>query len=149
VDELYVRFKTMIRHTIPLIATFALFGCNGADKARPSALPDNVMEDRPIVIKEGQAIVIVPDGNRSLMIGASVIDGKLSISEIDPKGRSLSVTWSDEDTWETTVTDSSEDQTTVIIDKNGDGFPNVRAVMSDGVTTRYTPSDPQWTELQR
>lgn len=139
----------MIRHTLFILAPFVLLGCDGEDLTRSSALPDNVTEDRPIVIREGQAIVLVPDGDRSIMIGASVVDGKLTISEIDPAGKSLSVTWNDKDTWETSVIDSREDQTTITIDKSGDGLPNLRTVKTADSLLRYRLEEPQWIEQQR
>ncbi|MBT7960191.1 MAG: hypothetical protein HN759_12755, partial [Akkermansiaceae bacterium] len=61
------------------------------------------MEDRPIILKEGQGVVLVPEGNKSLLVGVSVVDGKLSVSEIDPEGRSFSVTWDDPEIWETST----------------------------------------------
>jgi hypothetical protein len=85
----------MTRTAHLLLLTLALVGCRDPKFLRSSALPENVREDRPVVIKEGQAVIFVPESNESLMIGASLVDGKLSISEIDPKGRSFSVTWND------------------------------------------------------
>ena len=106
------------------------------------------MEERPIVIKEGQAVILVPESNKSLMIGASVVDGKLSISEIEPKGRSFSVTWNDPESWETSMTDSEDDQTTTVIDKNGDGVPDIRAVLKKESLSRFVLQDPKWIELE-
>jgi hypothetical protein len=81
------------------------------------------------------------------MIGASVVDGKLVIAEIDPKGRSLSVAWKNKDSWTTTVMDSAENQTTVI-DKDGDGIPDIRAVMKEGSLLRFRLEDAKWIELK-
>jgi hypothetical protein len=108
-----------------MVVSLTLIGCKGND-SRSSLLPDNVKEDRPIVIKEGQAIVFRPESNKSLLICAGVVDGKLSVMEINQKGKSFSVTWSDSDSWETTIKNSTNGKTTVIIDKDGDGLPDVR-----------------------
>jgi len=109
-----------------MVVSLTLVGCRRND-SRSSVLPDNVKEDRPIIIKEGQAIVFRPESNQSLLICAGVVDGKLSVMELNQKGKSLSVTWSDSDTWETTIKNSTNGKTTVVIDKDGDGLPDVRA----------------------
>jgi hypothetical protein len=109
-----------------MVVSLTLIGCKGND-SRSSLLPDNVKEDRPIVIKEGQAIVFRPESNKSLLICAGVVDGRLSVMELNQKGKSLSVTWSDSDSWETTIKNSTNGETTVIIDKDGDGLPDVRS----------------------
>ena len=93
-------------------------------------------------------MILAPENNKSLIIGASVVDGRLSISEIDPKGRSFSISWIDEESWETSVIDSQDDQTTTTIDKNGDGLPDLRVVMADGALLRSTLDDPRWIELK-
>ena len=131
-----------------LLFAFALAGCRDSKPYRSSALPDNVMEDRPIVLKEGQAVILIPEGNKSVMIGASVVDGKLSISEIDSKGRSFSVSWNDQESWETSVIDSAEDQMTTVIDKNGDGLPDLRVEKKKGSLSRFTLGEPKWIKLE-
>ena len=138
----------MIRLVALMTLALPFIGCRDPKPTRSSALPDNVFEDRPIVIREGQAVILMPESNKSLMIGASVANGRLSISEIDPKGRSFSVTWNDQESWETSVIDSQDDQTTTIIDKNGDGLPNLRAVTADGSLSRFRMEDPRWIELE-
>lgn len=112
-----------------MVVLLILIGCKGND-ARSSFLPDNVKEDRPIIIKEGQAIVFRPESNQSLLICAGVVDGKLSVMELNQKGKSLSVTWSDSDSWETTIKNSTNGKTTVVIDRDGDGLPDLRTTDS-------------------
>lgn len=140
--------KKMIKFSYCALLVFALVGCDGSKSSKTSTLPENVKDDRPIVIKEGQAIVLTPEGKASILIGASVVDGKLSISEIDAKGKSFSVTWDDENSWTTSTVDSAGDQTTTIIDKNGDGIPDIRAIMKDGSLSRSQLEDPKWSELK-
>lgn len=130
------------------ILVFAMAGCNRLKSSRSPSLPANVVEDQPIIIKEGQGVILVPEGKRSLMIGASVIDGNLIVSEIEPKGKSFSVTWSDQDSWTTSVLDSAKDISTTIIDKNGDGIPDIRAVKKEGSLLRFRLEDPKWIELK-
>lgn len=131
-----------------LFFALALAGCRDSKTYRPSALPDNVMEDRPIVLKEGQAVILIPEGNKAVMIGASVVDGKLTISEIDSKGRSFSVSWNDQESWLTAVLDSAEDQMTAVIDKNGDGLPDLRVVKKKESLSRFTLEEPKWIEVE-
>jgi hypothetical protein len=138
----------MIRNILSALLALVLTGCDNSSRSRSPVLPNNVLEDRPIILKEGQAIVIVPEDNKSVMIGAAVIDGKLSISEIDPKGKSFSITWKDADLWETSVIDSTEEQTTTTIDMDGDGLPDLRAILKDGTATRFQLAEPKWIELQ-
>jgi hypothetical protein len=125
-----------------------LVGCRDTKSSRSTALPDNVMEDRPIILKEGQGVVLVPEGNKSLLVGVSVVDGKLSVSEIDPEGRSFSVTWDDPEIWETSTMNSAEDKTTTLVDKDGDGMPDLRAVMTKGSLSRFTLEPPKWVEIE-
>lgn len=138
----------MIRSILPKFIVLALMGCDNSSRPRSPALPDNVLEDRPIVLKEGQAIILVPEGDTSVMIGASVADGKLSISEIEPKGRSFSITWNDADSWETMIIDSTAEQTITTIDKDGDGLPDLRAILKEGSALRFQLEKPKWIELQ-
>jgi len=140
----------MLRSIFLTFIAFALTGCDNPfpSRSRSPALPDNVREDRPIVLKEGQAVVLVPEGNRSVMIGAAIVDGKLCISEIDPKGKSVSITWNDEDSWETSVTDSTEGQTTITIDNDGDGLPDYRSLLKDGSASRFQLEEPRWIEMK-
>jgi hypothetical protein len=37
---------------------------------------------------------------------------------------------------------------TTVIDKNGDGLPDLRAVMKEGFLSRYSLEDPRWIELE-
>lgn len=126
----------------------ALLGCRDAPSTSSGALPENVKENRPIILKEGQAVTLIPEGDRSLMVGATVIDGKLSISEVDPDGRSISVTWKDSESWKTSVIDSAKGKTTTLIDKDGDGLPDLKAIMAEGFLQRYTLDDPEWNKIE-
>ena len=125
-----------------------IVGCKKPDQNRDPALPENVLEDRPIILKEGQAVILVPEHNRALMIGAAVTDGKLTVSEIDPHGRDFSVTWTNQESWQTTTSIATDDQTTTLIDKDGDGVPDLRAEMTKGSLKRFTLDSPRWTELE-
>ena len=126
----------------------ALLGCRDATPTSSGALPENVKEERPIILKEGQAVTLIPEGDRSLMVGATVINGRLSISEVDPDGRSLSVTWKDSESWQTSVIDSAKDKTITLIDKDGDGVPDLKAIMTEGSLQRYTLGDPEWNKIE-
>jgi hypothetical protein len=128
--------------------SIGFLGCSKSTKSRSDLIPDNISADKPIIIKENQAIIITPENNTKLMIGASVLSGKLSVSEIDTKGKSLSVTWFDEDSWETSVVSVDGDQTSTIIDKNGDGIPDMRVVVRGGTVSRYELQKPQWIEMK-
>lgn len=139
---------TMIRLAKFACLLFSIAGCNNSKSSRSLSVPDNVMKDKPILIKEGQAVILVPESNKSIMVGASVIDGKLTISEIDPEGKSFSVTWDDEDSWSTTVVDCTEHQTTTVIDKNGDGIPDFRVVAKEGALLRFYLDNPSWVDLK-
>ena len=136
----------MIRTAHLLLLALSFAGCREPKPPQSSTLPENVLEDRPIIIKEGQAVILAPESNTSLMIGAAVVDGKLSVSEIAPKGRSFSVTWNDPESWETSTIDVEEDKTTIVIDKNGDGLPDLRAVTKKGSSSRFSLESPRWIE---
>jgi hypothetical protein len=134
----------LIRYVYFVFFPIILAGCEKSEPARPPSLPENVMEDRPIIIKEGQALILVPDGKESLMLAVTVSDGDLLISEVDPDGKSLSVTWHDEESWTTSVMDTKEGQTTTVIDKNGDGIPDIRAVLGNGSLSRFRLEEAKW-----
>ena len=97
-------------------------GCEELAEPRSKALPDNVKADQPIVIREGQAVLLVPDGDESLVIVATVLDGKLNVAELDQEGRNFGVIWNDSDSWMTSVLDSDGDSLTLIVDEDGDGL---------------------------
>ena len=131
------------------LITFVLASCE--DKVLPSSahLPDNVKEDSPTILKEGEAIVLIPEGDKALMIGATVINGKLAISEIDPEGRSLDITWHDKDSWRAATTIKAEDEIVYLIDNDGDGMPDLKAVMKDGELVRYKLKSVQWEKISK
>jgi hypothetical protein len=132
----------------PLIFAFAvLAGCDHPPSSKSAALPENVKHDRPIVLKEGQAVVIAPEGNKSLLIGASVVNGKLSIAEIDPEGRSFGVAWTNADEWETSTTVKNAMTSTITIDKTMDGVADLQAVMDQNGIHRFTSGEQQWNKL--
>lgn len=139
----------MNRYSCVVFLALALAGCERPKAPRSAAVPDNVSEDKPIILKEGQAVILVPEGKPSVKIGASVLKGKLVIAEIDPKGKSFFTVWSDEDTWETSVTDSTTaGQTTTVLDKDGDGIPDFRAVVKEGSAARFQMGEPEWIEVK-
>jgi len=100
-----------------LIATLALAACGKKNPTQLEISSDELATDQRIILKEGHSVILIPENDRDLMIGASLVDGKLSIFEIDEMGKSLSVTWNDEESWTTSVMDFSEDQIISVIDK--------------------------------
>jgi hypothetical protein len=131
-----------------LFSIFAICACSKKPAPRSAALPDNVVSDKPIVLKEGQSVILMKEGDRELMIGASVIDGKLSVAEIDPKGRSFGVAWKDTDTWETSTTVTDDINTTFVLDKNGDGYADFRSELTPSGIQRYELQGEAWVELK-
>ena len=111
-------------------------------------MPDNVVSDKPIVLKEGQAVILMKDGDRDLMVAASVVDGRLSVAEVDPHGRNFGVTWKDSETWETSTIISEGDNSTTILDKNGDGYADFRAERTPSGLRRFELQDEAWIELK-
>ena len=101
-------------------------GCEKSVSSRSKALPENVVADKPIVIREGQAVLLAPEGDKSLVIVATVLDGKLNVAELDQKGRNFGITWSDGESWMTSVIDSEGSQLTLVVDEDGDGLPDRR-----------------------
>ena len=131
-----------------LSVTVAVCSCIKKPAARSAALPDNVVSDKPIVLKEGQAVILMKEGDRNLMIGATVADGKLSISEIDPKGRIFGVTWKDSESWETSTEVTDNPIHTFVWDKNGDGYADLRAEITSSGIRRFELKDNTWVELK-
>jgi hypothetical protein len=122
--------------------------CDRKAPARSAAVPDNVASDKPIVLKEGQAVILMKDGDRDLMVAASVVDGKLSIAEVDPHGRNFGVTWKDSETWETSTMDSKGENNTTVLDKNGDGYADFRAELTPSGLRRFELQGNAWIELK-
>lgn len=122
--------------------------CSKTPAPRPAALPDNVVSDKPIVLKEGQAVMLMKAGDRDLMIGVAVVDGKLSVSEVDPKGRNFGVAWRNSDTWETSTMVSEGQNHTITMDKNMDGLADFKAVTTPSGTHRFEMKGESWLELK-
>jgi hypothetical protein len=131
-----------------LYLIFAVCACNKEPSPRPAALPDNVVSDKPIVLKEGQVVILTKEGDRDLMICASVLNGKLSVAEIDPKGRNFEVTWKDPESWETSTEVSDGSIHTFVLDKNGDGYADLRAETTPSGIKRSELKDDKWVELK-
>jgi hypothetical protein len=122
--------------------------CSKKTPSRSAALPDNVITDKPIVLKEGQAVALMMEGDRNLIVGASVVDGKLSVAEIAPKGRNFGVTWEDSETWNTATNVSDGSSSTYVLDKNGDGYADYKAEITPTGTRRYELQGEAWIEVK-
>jgi hypothetical protein len=131
-----------------LFLIFLVCACNKKPPSRSAALPDNVVTDKPIVLKEGQAVVLMMEGDRNLMVGASVSDGKLTVVEIDPKGRNFGVTWKNSEAWDTSTIVSDGSTTTYVLDKNGDGYADFKAETTPTGSRRYELQGEEWVEVK-
>ena len=131
-----------------LFLIIAVCACSKKPLPRSAALPDNVVSDKPIVLKEGQSVALMKEGDRDLTIGASVVGGKLVVTEIDPKGRNFGVTWKDSESWATSTIVSDGTCSTYVLDKNGDGYADYRAETSPAGTRRYELQGDAWIEVQ-
>lgn len=131
-----------------ILLIFSVFACTKKTPPRSAALPDNVVSDKPIVLKEGQSVAIMKEGDRHLMIGASVIDGKLTVVEIDPKGRNFGVTWKNSEAWDTSTIVSDGSTTTYVLDKNGDGYADFKAETTPTGSRRYELQGEEWVEVK-
>jgi len=131
-----------------LFLIFSVCACSKKPASRSAALPDNVVSDKPIVLKEGQAVVLMKAGDRNLMIGVAIVDGKLSVTEVDPNGRNFGVTWKDSESWETSTMVSDGPNHTIVMDKNMDGFADLRAETTPSGTHRFELKDEAWVELK-
>jgi hypothetical protein len=129
-------------------SVFSISTCLKKPAPRPAALPDNVVSDKPIVLKEGQAVVFMKAGDRDLMVAAAVVDGKLSIGEVDPKGRNFSVTWTDSETWETATEFSDKDRHQWVWDKNMDGMADHKVEVTTSERHHYEAKSQEWRELE-
>ena len=70
--------------------------------------------------------MLIPEHDQDLKIAASVVDGKLTIAEVDFDGRSFGVAWSDSELWETNTVTNSGDYSLTILDRDGDGVPDLK-----------------------
>ena len=93
-------------------------------------------------------MILMMEGDRDLMVGASVSNGKLSVAEIDPKSRNFGVAWKDADTWETSTTVKDGSNTTFVLDKNGDGYADFKAEITPTGTRRYELQGEAWIEVK-
>ena len=82
------------------------------------------------------------------MIGASVLDGKLTVSEIDPKGRHFGVTWKNSESWDTSTIVSDDTTTTYVLDKNGDGYADYKTKTTPSGLSRYELQGEEWVEVK-
>lgn len=130
-----------------LYLIFFVCACSKKPQSRSAAFPDNVVADKPIVLKEGQAVVLMMEGDRNLMVGASVSEGKLSVAETDPKSRSFGVTWKDADTWDTSTLITDGSKSTLVLDKNGDGYADFKTDTTPTGTRRYELRGEDWVEV--
>ncbi|PAW60543.1 MAG: hypothetical protein B9S37_08590 [Verrucomicrobiia bacterium Tous-C3TDCM] len=138
-----------MKNLIPsLFLIVAISSCSKKPTSSSAALPDNVVSDKPIVLKEGQSVMLMREGDPDLMIGASVVDGKLSVAEVDPKGRNFGVTWKDSESWTTSTIVSDGTSSTYILDKNGDGYTDFRAENSPTGTHLYELQGEVWTKVK-
>lgn len=133
--------------TLVLCLIVAVCSCSKKTSQRSAALPDNVVSDKPIILKEGQSVVLMKEGDRNLMIGAAVIDGKLTVAGIDPKSRNFGVTWKDADSWDTSTTVKDGSKSTIVLDKNGDGYADFRTEVTPSGVHRYELQGETWIEL--
>nr|WP_290824181.1 hypothetical protein [Halomonas sp.] len=138
----------MKRTLLILIASVALTACKKENSSRPEISSDELATDQRIILKEKHSVVLIPDNNRSLMIGVTLLDGKITVAEIPGNGKSLAVTWNNEESWTTSVMDIGEDITVSIIDEDGDGLPDLRAEQTEGSLIRYRFGTPDWIPLQ-
>ena len=131
-----------------LFLIFVVCACSKKPSLRSGALPDNVVTDKPIVLKEGQAVVLMMEGDRNLIVGASVSDGKLSVAEIDPKSRSFGVTWENSERWNTATTVAEGPNQVTVLDRNGDGYADFKAELTPTGTRRSELQGEAWIEVK-
>ena len=131
-----------------LFLMLTVCACSKKPAPRSAALPDNLVSDKPIVLKEGQSVTLMKEGDPDLRIGASVVDGKLSIAEIDPKGRNFGVSWKDSESWETGTIVSDGSTASYVLDKDGDGYADFKAETSPSGTRRYKLQGAEWVEVK-
>ena len=138
-----------MNHLIPsLFLILSVCACSKKPEPRSVALPDQVVNDKPIVLKEGQCVLLMKEGDDALLIGASVVDGKLCIAEIDPKGRNFGVTSKDSESWETSTIVSDGSTTQYVLDKDGDGYADYKAETSPSGTRRFELLNEDWVEIK-
>ena len=139
-----------MKHLIFILCLITcLSACSKKQIATSAALPDNVTKDKPIILKEGQAVIIMKEGDLDLMVGIAVADGKLSVAEIDPNGRNFGVTWKDSETWETaTMISTTPRHSTTVMDRDGDGHADFKAIRTHSGLQRFELKNEEWIELK-
>ena len=88
------------------------------------------------------------EGDRDLMVGASVVDGKLSVAEIDRKSRNFGITWKDSERWDTTTMVSDGPNQVTVLDRNGDGYADFKAEITPSGIHRYELQGEAWVEVK-
>jgi hypothetical protein len=140
------KMKTLV------ITLFSILGlCSCGKKQTADAAPKSNEEEyelKRIVLKDGQSVMLMMDGDSDLKIGAAVVDGRLSIAEIDPEGRNFGVTWKDSETWETSTIISDGSTTGYVLDKDGDGYADFKAETGPSGTRRYKLEGEAWIEVK-
>jgi|GEM_PF-6252578 len=130
------------------LLSLTVSSCGKKLSPRSAALPDNVVSDKPIVLKEGQAIVLMKEGDPNLKIGAAVVDGKLSIADLNTKGRNFEVTWKDSKHWETATMVSDGENFACAMNRNMDGFADFKSIRTSDGLHRFELKGGEWVELK-
>jgi hypothetical protein len=135
-----------------VITLFSIFGlCSCGKKQTTDEAPKSIEKEfklKRIVLKKGQPVILMMDGNSDLKIAAAIVDGRLSIAEIDPKGRNFGVTWEDSERWETSTIISDGSTTRFVLDKDGDGYADFKAETGPSGTRRYKLEGDAWIEVK-
>jgi hypothetical protein len=119
-----------------LIALSCCFvACSKSKPRHPKHLPDNVLNDSPILIGEGQIIRFKMKNDLNLLVCAMVIDGELTVCDFDGNsgGKKFEVRWKDTENWRCSTEFPEGDKIVTIVDLNGDGTADFM--------TKGTPAD--------
>jgi hypothetical protein len=137
----------MKRFAILLLVPLGLSSCDRLSRAFASATPANATSEKPIFLKSGQAVLFAPESDHSLLVGASVVDSQLCIAQIDPHRSNFGVNWNKSGSWETSAVLIDGETRTYMIDKDGDGLPELKTVKTPSGMKRYRLVNPQWEEI--
>lgn len=137
----------MKRCAILLLFPWVFSSCDRVSRAFAPANPANATTGKPVFLKNGQAVLFAPESDHSLLVGASMQDGKLCVAQADPKRSNFGVNWSPSGSWETATERIDGETHTYMIDKDGDGLPEIKAVKTPSGTKRYRLVNPQWEEI--
>ncbi len=129
-----------------LFLIFVVGACSKKPALGSAALPDNVVSDKPIILKNGQSVILMKEGNQNLMIRASVTDGDLTVAEIDQKDRNFGVTWKNADSWLTSTIVKDGSNITTVWDMNGDGYADFRTYVTPSGIFPYELQGDTWIE---